>query len=60
MFAFANRPELLVAQLFLSLHSHHELLNVDNHYDSLMKYAIYISILAIPARKIIVAIFYIH
>ena len=27
----------------------HELLNVDNHYDSLIKYAIYLSILAIPA-----------
>ena len=27
----------------------HELLNVDNHYDSLIKYAIYLSILAILA-----------
>ena len=27
----------------------HELVNVDNHYDSLIKYAIYLSILAIPA-----------
>ena len=27
----------------------HELLNVDNHYDSLIKYAIYLSILAIPS-----------
>ena len=38
----------------------HELLNVDNHYDSLIKYAIYLSILAIPSWKIIVGIFYIH
>ena len=27
----------------------HELLNVDNYFDSLIKYAIYLSILAIPA-----------
>ena len=27
----------------------HQLLHVDNHYDSLIKYAIYLSILAIPA-----------
>ena len=26
----------------------HQLLNVDNQYDSLIKYAIYLSILAIP------------
>ena len=26
----------------------HQLLNIDNHYDSLIKYAIYLSILAIP------------
>ena len=26
----------------------HQLLNIDNHYDSLIKYAIYFSILAIP------------
>ena len=38
----------------------HDLLNIDNQYDSLIKYAIYLSILVIPAWKIIFGIFYIH
>ena len=38
----------------------HQLHNVDNNYDSSIKYAIYLSILAIPVRTKNVGIFYIY
>ena len=45
---YADMPHVLFAML-LCIMVVHELLNVDNHYDSLIKYAIYLIILAIPA-----------
>ena len=37
----------------------HQLLNINNHYDSLIKYAISLSIMAIPVSTKNVGIFYI-
>ena len=56
---YADMPHVYCCAMLLCIMVDHELVNVDNHYDSLIKYAIYLSILAIPAWKIIVGIFYI-
>ena len=49
-------PHMLFCYVIFIMVDHH-LLNVDNHYDSLIKYAIYLSILAIPAWTKNVGIF---
>ena len=42
----ADMPHILSCYV-ICIRVDHQLLNVDNHYDSLIKYAIYLSILAI-------------
>ena len=54
--ACADMPHVLFCY-FIRIIVNRQLLNVDNHYDSLIKYAIYLSILAIPALTKNVGIF---
>ena len=44
----ADTPPHTVMLCYIYIMVDHQLLNVDTHYDSLIKYAIYVSILAIP------------
>ena len=41
-------PTVLLCYMYTCIMVDHQLLNVDNHYDSLIKYALYLSILGIP------------